>query len=187
MRRAVLTAALLNLAYFIVEFAAALALGSAALFADSVGFLEDTAINLLVFFAAAWPLARRQVAGRVLAGLILVPAFAALGMAVYKIVHPVPPSAEGLTLIAVGAFAVNLLCAAILAQVRGTGESLATGAWLAARNDALGSILIIAAGLLTFVYPTAWFDIIVGLIIAAVNFSAAKEVWEEASATERLS
>ncbi|EEI17645.1 hypothetical protein [Corynebacterium lipophiloflavum] len=53
MRRAVLIVALLNLAYFFVEVVAGAALGSAALLADSVDFLEDTAINLLVFVAAA--------------------------------------------------------------------------------------------------------------------------------------
>ena len=45
-RRAVLIVALLNLAYFFVEFAGAVAIGSASLFADSADFLEDTAINL---------------------------------------------------------------------------------------------------------------------------------------------
>lgn len=48
-----LIVALLNLAYFFVEFFGALAIGSASLFADSADFLEDTAINLLVFFAVA--------------------------------------------------------------------------------------------------------------------------------------
>ena len=74
---------------------------------------------------------------------------------------------------------VNVICAVILLQLREQGSSLATGAWLAARNDALANILIILAGLLTFVWPTAWFDIVVGAIIAVVNLSAAKEVWEE--------
>ena len=73
---------------------------------------------------------------------------------------------------------VNLICAVILLRLRDEGSSLATGAWLAARNDALANVLSIVAGLLTFVWHTAWFDIIVGAIIAAVNFSAAKEVWE---------
>ena len=80
---------------------------------------------------------------------------------------------------AFGALVVNVICAVILLQLREQGSSLATGAWLAARNDALANILIILAGLLTFVWPTAWFDIVVGAIIAAVNLSAAKEVWEE--------
>lgn len=179
-RRAVLIVALLNFGYFFVEFAAAIAIGSASLFADSADFLEDTAINMLVFFAVAWSAARRRKAGSVLAALILIPAIAAIVTVVLKIMNPEPPSPEGLTGVAVGALVVNLICAVILLRLRNEGSSLATGAWLAARNDALANVLIIVAGLLTFVWATAWFDIIVGAIIAAVNLSAAKEVWEEA-------
>lgn len=178
-RRAVLIVALLNFGYFFVEFAAAIAIGSASLFADSADFLEDTAINMLVFFAVAWPASRRRAAGSVLAALILIPAIAAIVTVVVKILNPEPPSPEGLTGVALGALVVNLICAVILLRLRNEGSSLATGAWLAARNDALANILIIVAGLLTFVWATAWFDIIVGAIIAVVNLSAAKEVWEE--------
>ncbi|MDK8625602.1 cation transporter [Corynebacterium appendicis] len=178
-RRAVLIVALLNFGYFFVEFAAAIAIGSASLFADSADFLEDTAINMLVFFAVAWPAARRRKAGSVLAALILIPAVAAIVTVVLKIMNPEPPSPEGLTGVAVGALVVNLVCAVILLRLRNEGSALATGAWLAARNDALANVLIIVAGLLTFVWATAWFDIIVGALIAAVNLSAAKEVWEE--------
>ena len=42
LRRVVLAVALLNLGYFGVEFAVALAIGSVSLFADSIDFLEDT-------------------------------------------------------------------------------------------------------------------------------------------------
>jgi Co/Zn/Cd efflux system component len=38
--------ALLNLTYFAVEFAVALAIGSVSLFADSIDFLEDASVNL---------------------------------------------------------------------------------------------------------------------------------------------
>jgi len=41
LRRTVLIVALLNLAYFGVEFAVALAIGSVSLFADSIDFLES--------------------------------------------------------------------------------------------------------------------------------------------------
>ncbi|MCG7253453.1 cation transporter [Corynebacterium hadale] len=178
-RRAVLIVALLNLAYFFVEFVASLAIGSASLAADSADFLEDTAINLLVFFAVAWPAQRRRAAGSVLAALILIPAIAAIVMVVTKLINPVAPSPEGLTGVAVGALVVNVICAVILLRLRDQGSSLAKGAWLAARNDALANLLIIVAGLLTFVWSTAWFDIVVGAIIAVINLSAAKEVWEE--------
>lgn len=178
-RRAVLIVALLNLAYFFVEFVASLAIGSASLAADSADFLEDTAINLLVFVAVAWPAQRRRVAGSVLAALILIPAIATIVMVVTKLINPVAPSPEGLTGVAVGALVVNVICAVILLRLRDQGSSLAKGAWLAARNDALANLLIIVAGLLTFVWSTAWFDIVVGAIIAVINLSAAKEVWEE--------
>lgn len=180
MRRAVLAVAGLNFTYFLVEFVAAGVIGSAALLADSIDFLEDTAINLLVFFAAVWPAARRRLAAKVLAGLILLPVVAAVAMILGKIFHPVAPAPEGLTLIAVGAVAVNVACALILLKARGADTPLAAGAWLAARNDALGNVVIIVAGLLTWVYPTAWFDIAAAAVIAVVNFSAAREVWEKA-------
>lgn len=63
-------------------------------------------------------------------------------------------------------------------RLRDEGSSLTTGAWLAARNDALANVLIMLAGLLTFRWPTAWFDIAAGVVIAAVNITACKEVWE---------
>ena len=54
LRRTVLAVALLNLAYFGVEFAVAQSIASVSLLADSVDFLEDASVNLLIFFAIAW-------------------------------------------------------------------------------------------------------------------------------------
>lgn len=45
LRRAVLTVALANLAYFFIEFAVARRIGSVSLFAESIDFLEDTALT----------------------------------------------------------------------------------------------------------------------------------------------
>lgn len=177
-RRAVLIVALLNLAYFFVEFSMAVAIGSASLFADSADFLEDTAFSLLIFFAVAWPAHRRRQVGGILAALILIPAIAAIVVVVQKLLNPAAPSPEGLTATAAGALVINVICALILMRLRGEGSSLTTGAWLAARNDALANVLIIVAGLLTFRWPTAWFDIAAGVVIAAVNITAFKEVWE---------
>ena len=58
LRRTVLIVALLNFTYFGTEFAVALRIGSVSLFADSVDFLEDAFVNLLIFFALAWTAAR---------------------------------------------------------------------------------------------------------------------------------
>ena len=73
LRRAVILVAALNLAYFGVEFAVALAIGSVSLFADSVDFLEDASINLLIASALGWSAKNRGRLGMALAGILLVP------------------------------------------------------------------------------------------------------------------
>ena len=90
-RRAVFVVALLNLAYFGVEFAVALAIGSVSLFADSVDFLEDASINLLIFIGLSWSVPRRAVLGMVLAGILLIPGLATLWTAWDKLLLPLPP------------------------------------------------------------------------------------------------
>jgi len=181
LRRVVLIVALLNLAYFGIEFAVALSIGSVSLFADSVDFLEDTSVNLLIFVALAWSPRNRARVGMLLALILLVPALATLWTAYGKLGNPVPPEPFTLTLTGLGALAVNLTCAFLLAAYRHHSGSLTKAAFLSARNDALANIGIIAAGLVTaFVWQSAWPDLIVGLAIAAINADAAKEVWEAA-------
>src|SRR3979411_2468324 len=100
LRRAVFVVALLNLACFGVEVAVALAIGSVSLFADSVDFLEDASINLLIFVALTWSAPRRALLGMALAGILLVPGFATLWTAFWL---PLPPAPIPLTLAGTGA------------------------------------------------------------------------------------
>ncbi|MGV6872412.1 cation transporter [Pseudochelatococcus sp. B33] len=185
-RRIVLIVALLNLAYFGVEFTVALAIGSVSLFADSVDFLEDASVNLLIFFAAAWSVRNRARVGMALAAILLVPALATLWTAFDKFLDPVPPYAFALSLAGLGALAINLACAVMLAAYRHHVGSLAKAAFLSARNDALANTGIIAAGLVTaFLWSSAWPDLIVGLAIAALNADAARQVWAAAREEHR--
>lgn len=68
LRHAAFLVAVLNLAYFGVEFAVALAIGSVSLFADSIDFLEDASVNLLIVMALGWSAASRARTGMALAG-----------------------------------------------------------------------------------------------------------------------
>lgn len=186
LRQAVRRVALLNFGYFGVEFAVALAIGSVALFADSIDFLEDTSINLLILVALGWSARRRAKVGMALAAILLVPGLATLWTAWAKFNAPLAPDPLPLTLAGLGALAVNLTCAAILARHRHQSGSLTRAAFLSARNDALANVAIVAAGLLTaFLWRSAWPDLIVGLGIAALNADAAHEVWEAAREEHR--
>lgn len=181
LRRVVAVVALLNLAYFAVEFTVALVIGSVSLFADSIDFLEDASINLLIFTALGWSAARRARVGMLLAGILLVPGLATLWTAWDKLMKPVAPEPFALSLTGAGALAVNATCAALLARYRAEGGSLTRAAFLSARNDAYANVAIIAAGLLTAtVWASAWPDIIVGMGIACLNFDAAREVFDAA-------
>ncbi len=187
LRRIVKWVALLNLGYFGIEFAVALSIGSVSLFADSVDFLEDTSVNILILLAMSWPLARRAKMGMALAGILLVPGIATLWTAWDKFNLPAAPSPLPLMLAGLGALAVNLTCALMLARFRHQGGSLTKAAFLSARNDAAANVGIIVAGLVTaFIWQSAWPDLIVGLAIAAMNADAAREVWDAARA-EHLS
>jgi Co/Zn/Cd efflux system component len=90
-----------------------------------------------------------------------------------------------LTLTGLGALAVNLTCALILARVRHAGGSLSRAAFLSARNDVVANIAIIAAGALTLLWPSAWPDLVVGLGIFVLNLDAAREVYVAARGEQR--
>lgn len=170
----------MNLSYFGVEFAVALAIGSVSLFADSIDFLEDASINLLILVGLGWSVRNRARLGMGLAGILLVPGLATLWTAWEKLQTPVPPEPLPLSLAALGALAINLTCALMLARYRRHSGSLTRAAFLSARNDVVANIAIVAAGLLTAYTLSAWPDLIVGLGIAAINADAARDVYSAA-------
>jgi len=186
LRRAVAIVALLNLAYFGIEFAVALAIGSVSLLADSADFFEDAAVNFLIFAALGWSAARRAKVGMLLSAILLAPALAFLWTLWQKFNAPVPPAAIPLSITGLGALAINLFCAVLLARHRHHAGSLTKAAFLSARNDALANVAIIAAGLVTLRLPSIWPDVIVGFGIALMNLDVAREVWTAARDEHRL-
>lgn len=185
LRRIVLVVALLNLAYFFVEFTVALTSGSVSLLADSVDFLEDTAINVLIFVALGWPLARRAVMGKAMALVILGPAAVAAWEAVQRFADPVAPNVVPVVLASIGAIAINTTCALLLVSVRTHGGSLSRAAFLSARNDVLVNVAIIAMAVVTAWTASGWPDLVLGSVIILLALHAAYEVWE-VSEEERL-
>jgi Co/Zn/Cd efflux system component len=185
LRRVVRLVMLLNLAYFGVEFAVALAIGSVSLFADSIDFLEDASVNFLIVMALGWRAVARARMGMLLAGVLMVPGLATLWTAWAKFSSPVAPDPVPLSLAGLGALGVNLACSLLLARHRHHGGSLAKAAFLSARNDVLANVAIVVTGFVTAFTLSAWPDLIVGLAIAAMNAGAAWEVWAAAREERR--
>ncbi|MGA4669074.1 cation transporter [Propionibacteriaceae bacterium Y1923] len=185
LRRVVLTVALLNFAYFFVEFSVALVAGSVSLLADSVDFLEDTAVNLLIFIALGWSLASQSRLGKLMALIILGPALFAGWEAIKRFGDPSAPAVVPVVLASLGAIVINGVSAWLLARVRHARGSLSRTAFLSARNDVLVNLAVIAMALVTLRTKSGWPDLILGCGIILLALHAAKEVWE-VSEEERL-
>jgi len=178
--RAVAMVAAANVAYFFVEFFVARHIRSVSLFADSIDFLEDAGLNLLILVAVRHSLKARARIGMLLAFILLVPTIATAWTAWQKILAPAAPEPWLLSSTGFGAFLVNFGCAAVLIRYRNHHGSLTRAAFLSARNDVLSNAAIIAAAFVTLRWRSAWPDLAVGLGIAAMNSDAALKVWRAA-------
>ena len=176
LRPVVARVAALNLSYFGIEITVALAIGSIALLADSVDFLEDAAINLAVFAGLSWSGRNRARLGMALAGILLVPGLATAWAAWDKFSEFTAPSPLPLTLTGIGALVVNLICALMLARHRSGSGSLTRAAYLSARNDVAANVAIIAAGGLTALTLSPWPDLVAGIGIAILNADSAIDI-----------
>lgn len=185
LRRAVIQVAALNCGYFFVEFGVARSIGSVALFADSIDFLEDASVNFLVLFALRWSMQRRAAVAMLLALLLLVPGVATAWMAWQKFLSLAPPETLPLSAAGFGALVVNVYCAYVLARVRNVAGSLSRAAFLSARNDAFANIAIMLSAAVTLVWHSGWPDLVVGIGIFLLNLGAAHEVFEAARRESR--
>ena len=183
----VLRVAALNLSYFGIEFYFAHRYNSVALFSDSLDFLEDASVNLLIFLAFSLAVIWRKRLSYLFAFLLLLPAVGFFWNALSKLSEPVAPEGTGMSIVGFGALAVNLYCAVILNKFKEIKGGLAKAAYFSARNDAVSNILIIAAGLLTLVWISPVPDLIVGAVIFFMNADSASDILRAARAEHRES
>jgi len=176
-RNVVRIVAVANLSYFFVEFYFATRLGSVSLFADSIDFLEDASVNILIFIGLSWSLVARRKLSRIFAGILMVPAISVVISTIYEINNPSPPSGSGISIIAAGALIVNFTCAFILSSFKDSKKGLVIAAYLSARNDALANAAIIGAGVITIFWSSSIPDLALGISIGILNADAALKVW----------
>jgi Co/Zn/Cd efflux system component len=175
-RATVLLVALLNFVYFFVEFILGNYYNSLSLISDSMDFLEDASVNLLIAFALTWSALNRKYLSYVLAMVLLFPSALFVWNGVQQLLEPQSPAGEGMTLVGLGALAVNVFCALLIAKHKSEEHGLFLAAFYAARNDAIANVLIIISGIITVVYGSIWPDFVVGVAIFLMNAGAAKAI-----------
>ena len=178
-RRVLWIALGINASMFIVEGGAGLAAGSVALQADALDFLGDAATYALTLFVLGMALRWRARAALLKGASMGLFGFWVIGNSIYHLIVPGVPTAEIMTSVGVLALAANLTSALLLYRHR-HGDANMRSVWLCTRNDALGNIAVILAGVAVFASASNWPDLAVGVVMAGLALSSARQVLRQA-------
>lgn len=175
-RKALWIVVILNIGFGLVELVGGFVANSQALKADSLDFLGDGSITFVGLLALAW--AERTRAKVALTQGIFLGTLGiwVLAMAVWRALNAVPPEAELMGGIGIAALAVNVIAALVLARFREGGDAQARAIWLFSRNDAINNVAVIVAAAFVYWLNSAWPDLIVAAVIAAMFLHSAWEI-----------
>lgn len=179
-RRILWIALIVNAGMFLVEIIFSVQADSVALLADSIDFLGDAGNYAISLWVLAMSVQARAKASLLKAAFMAVFGIVVLVNAVMNVISGVIPNAQTMTLIGFLALAANVGVAILLYAYR-NGDSNMRSVWLCTRNDALGNVAVIIAALGVFGTGTAWPDLIVAIIMAVLAFTAAKQIFVQAT------
>jgi Co/Zn/Cd efflux system component len=174
-RRILWIALIINVMMFFIEIGAGLKSGSVSLLADSVDFFGDAANYGL----ALWALSMAAVWGSRVAlfkGITML-LFGAVVLARTAWSAWIGEMPEAITMGTIGLLALtaNLFVAALLYQYR-EGNANMRSVWLCTRNDALGNIAVLIAGIAVWGTSSAWPDLAVAVIMAGLAIHSGIQV-----------
>jgi Co/Zn/Cd efflux system component len=178
-RRVLWVALALNAAMFAVEIGAGFRAGSVSLLADAIDFFGDAANYGVTLAVLSMGLAWRARAA-VLKGFSML-AFGVFvaGKTLWSATQGVPPEAITMGVVGTLALAVNVLAAVLLYAFR-EGDANMRSVWLCSRNDAIGNVAVMAAALGVFGTGSAWPDLAVAAVMAALAIAGGWSVLRHA-------
>jgi Co/Zn/Cd efflux system component len=171
---------------FAVEVAAGLAAGSAALQADALDFLGDTANYAISLFVAGMALRYRATAALVKGSTMGVFGLWVVGTVLWHVAHGTLPNAFTMGAVGIAALIANAASFGLLWAYR-SGDANMRSAWVCTRNDVLGNLAVLLAALGVFGTGTGWPDIIVATIMAMLALQGAWIVINRSRAELRIS
>lgn len=174
-RRILWIALVANAAMFFVEITASQIGDSISLQADALDFFGDAANYAISLFVLGMALHLRARASLFKGATMAAFGLWVIGNAIYRALIGSTPEASVMGAVAILALVVNVAVAVLLYRYR-TGDSNMRSIWLCSRNDAIGNIAVMIAAAGVFATSSRWPDLIVAVIIASLNFSAAIHV-----------
>ena len=166
---------------FAVELGAGLQSGSVSLLADAIDFFGDAANYAVTLAVLSMGMTWRSWAA-VLKGLSM------LGFGLFVVArtawvawHGGVPEAVTMGAVGLLALIVNVLVAGLLYAYR-EGDANMRSVWLCSRNDAIGNVAVMLAALGVVGTGTAWPDLAVAAVMAALAISGGITVLRHARA-----
>lgn len=157
----------INAIMFIVEMAAGKLAGSQALQADALDFLGDTLTYGMSLAVIGASLKTRATAALVKGVSLTLMGLWVFGATAYSLLVLGVPRAEIMGGIGFMAFAANVTSVLLLMRYK-DGDANVRSVWLCSRNDAIGNVAVMIAALGVWGTSTAWPDLVVAGIMAAL-------------------
>lgn len=178
-RRALWIALAVNAPMFAVELGAGVAADSRSLQADALDFFGDAGNYAISLAVAGMALGVRAKAA-LFKGVTLL----ALGLWVllstgYAAVAGILPHAETMGVIGGMALAANVAVALLLYRFR-SGDANMRSVWICSKNDAIGNVAVVAAAAGVFGTGTAWPDLIIAAVLAALSIYGGLQIIRQA-------
>ncbi len=180
-RRILLIIIVINGLMFGVEMVAGWLSGSQALQADALDFLGDTISYAVSLWAIGKALAIRSRAALAKGISLALMAAWVTGSTLYKVLILNTPDALTMGTVAIAAFVANLVSVLLLMRYR-DGDANVRSVWLCSRNDAIGNLIVVAAASGVWATDSAWPDLSVAFIMAALFLSSAIQIIRQARA-----
>ncbi|GGN45644.1 hypothetical protein GCM10011349_11930 [Novosphingobium indicum] len=180
-RRALWIVVLLNLGFGACEIVGGFIADSQALKADALDFLGDGTITFVGLIALGWAAAVRARIALVQGIFLMTLGLGVIGVAFWRALTAVAPDADLMGGIGIIALVINGASAFVLSRFR-EGDANVRAVWLFSRNDALANVAVIAAAGLVALTNSAWPDLTVAAVIAALFLHSAFEILRSARA-----
>ncbi len=169
----------INLVMFFVELIYGITARSNALIADSLDMLGDTFVYGVTLYVLTKSLHARTKASFMKGIIMLLLGLYVIYETISKIINPIVPAGEIISIIGILALVANLICFLLLMKYK-NGDLNVRSAWICSRNDVIGNISVIIAGLLVIYLGSMWPDIIVGFAMAVLVLQSSVQVIIEA-------
>ncbi|MEZ5872512.1 MAG: cation diffusion facilitator family transporter [Nitratireductor sp.] len=175
---------LINAVMFVVELLAGKLAGSQALQADALDFLGDSLTYGLSLAVIGMSLKVRSSAALLKGFSLLAMGLWVFGSTLYQTFILGLPRAEIMGVIGLLALAANIASVLLLMRYK-DGDANVRSVWLCSRNDAIGNVAVMAAGIAVWFSRSAWPDLIVAIIMAGLFLRSAQlilgQAWQEYS------